>query len=96
MIGIFGGETLEEIISSCEKVLSHSAKLPPFYGYIFGEAQESVLELVAKTLASIRTGALLVAALLRRHVPVPSVVLCDFALCFQKLQRHPQHCCRQH
>lgn len=68
---------------------------PPF-SHIFGEAQESVLELVAKTLASIRTGALLVAALLRRHVPVPSVVLCDFALCFQKLQRHPQHCCRQH
>lgn len=96
MIGIFGGETLEEIISSCEKVLSHSAKLPPFFSHIFGEAKESVLELVAKTLASIHTGALSVAALLRRHVPVPSLVLCDLALCFQKLQRHPQHCCRQH
>lgn len=95
MIGIFGGETLEEIISSCEKVLSHSAKLPPPLAVFLGKLK-SVLELVAKTLASIRTGALLVAALLRRHVPVPSLVLCDFALCFQKLQRHPQHCCRQH
>lgn len=54
------------------------------------------MEQVAEALASIHTGVLLVAAQLSRPVHVPSLVLCDSALCFQNLQRPPQDCCRQH
>lgn len=87
MLGKFGGETLEEIISNFVKVLSHCAKLP-FSWRIFEEAQESVLEQVAKTLANIHTGVLSVAAQLHRPVPIPFT----WALCL----KHSWHSCKQH
>lgn len=74
MLGIFGGETLEEIISNCVKVLSHCAKLP-FSWHIFQEAQENVLEQVAKTLATIHTGVPSVAEQLHRPVLCVSGIL---------------------